>query len=127
MPLILSPPQHPDISTAPDAVERFQTLTAEYSRLLGECRSSAARLELAQAWASLGGIYMAVVSSGAPSNPGAGTHTGERLSVRPLLAARQSVAFGDPAMSALIVSRTASSASASVTSAPAAGASKCLR
>ena len=65
--------EHPDVSTAPDADDRFQTLTAEYTRLMQECRSGAARLELAQAWASLGGAYLAV-----------------------------SIAFNDPALSALI-------------------------
>lgn len=65
--------EHPDVSTAPDADDRFQTLTAEYTRLMQECRSSTARLELAQAWASLGGAYLAV-----------------------------SIAFNDPALSALI-------------------------
>ena len=65
--------EHPDVSTAPDADDRFQTLTAEYTRLMQECRDGAARLELAQAWASLGGAYLAV-----------------------------SIAFNDPALSALI-------------------------
>ena len=65
--------EHPDVSTAPDADDRFQTLTAEYTRLMEECRTGAARLELAQAWAGLGGAYLAV-----------------------------SVAFNDPALSALI-------------------------
>ena len=65
--------EHPDVSTAPDADDRFQTLTAEYTRLMQECRNGAARLELAQAWASLGGAYLAV-----------------------------SIAFNDPALSALI-------------------------
>ena len=48
-------------------------LTTEYTRLMEECRTGAARLELAQVWASLGGAYLAV-----------------------------SVAFNDPALSALI-------------------------
>ena len=65
--------EHPDVSTAPDADDRFQTLTAEYTRLMEECRSGTARLELAQAGASLGGAYLAV-----------------------------SIAFNDPALSALI-------------------------
>ena len=65
--------EHPDVSTAPDADDRFQTLTTEYTRLMEECRTGAARLELAQVWASLGGAYLAV-----------------------------SVAFNDPALSALI-------------------------
>ena len=47
--------EHPDVSTAPDADDRFQTLTAEYTRLMQECRTGAARLELAQVRASLGG------------------------------------------------------------------------
>lgn len=65
--------EHPDVSTAPDAEERFLTLTTEYTRLMDACKTGAARLELAQVWAGLGGVYFAV-----------------------------SVAFNDPSLSALL-------------------------
>ena len=65
--------EHPDVSSAPDAEDRFFQLTAEYTRLMDECRTNAERLNLAQVWASLGGAYLAV-----------------------------SVAFNDPTLSALI-------------------------
>ena len=58
---------HPDLCSAPDAVERFTTLTAEYERLRSECRDSQSREALTESWARLGGLA-ALVAMGV-SNP----------------------------------------------------------
>ena len=59
----LSRTEHPDISGADDAVERFQALNTEYQRLLGECRTAEAREDLKKVW--LGVLAGAAVAAGA--------------------------------------------------------------
>ena len=51
---------HPDANDAADAVERFQTLAAEYERRLRRCRTVAQRAELESQWLAAMGPFLAV-------------------------------------------------------------------
>ena len=41
---------HPDVSESDDALERFRSLSAEYQRLMRECKSASERDDLMKVW-----------------------------------------------------------------------------
>ena len=54
---------HPDRASpahAEEATARFQALSEEYNRLLAECKTCEERSALAEAWAGLGGVAVAI-------------------------------------------------------------------
>mmetsp|Transcript_605 Transcript_605/g.1080 ORF Transcript_605/g.1080 Transcript_605/m.1080 type:complete len:544 (-) Transcript_605:82-1713(-) len=51
--------EHPDVSEAEDAEQRFQALTAEYAQLLKKCRTNEERRALADSWLRIGGLATA--------------------------------------------------------------------
>ncbi len=61
---------HPDVSTADDAEARFATISAEYDRLLRECRTMNARATLMRTFMRVGGLAAAAtVMSAVSSEP----------------------------------------------------------
>lgn len=63
---------HPDVAP-PGSADQFKSLSAEYARLMKQCKTQRARAELQKAWLSIGG-----------------------------LAAAASVAFNDPTLAAIL-------------------------